>query len=316
MVKKNPANKDLGSEGLQSSAPSASDFGVIEKINNCPRVPSLESINQTLGALVNSENSFMAQIAEVISRDPSLTSRLLNLVNSVFFGLSYNQPVKSIEEAAFYVGLRQLEELITSTPVIEDFEDQFADIDINWKQFWRHSIGTAILTREVLASANVTWEDESDYIAGLVHNIGKIVMALAFVDEFKFIAKKSVDTTFDVCRLEQSVLCWDHARIGAYYLWQYHLAPEVIESVQYHNDPKGAQQFPELAAAVQIADHMARSAGIDSIEKTAYVMPDSWPELDGWAILFKDEDEEAQKDRINSLILTRDRIATTLKGMV
>ena len=63
-----------------------SDFLLIERINQCPKLASLRSINQTLEALLESEDSFMAQIAEVIRLDPSLTTRVLDLVNSIFFG--------------------------------------------------------------------------------------------------------------------------------------------------------------------------------------------------------------------------------------
>ena len=93
---------------------------IARKIEGAPRLASLRSIGAALSELVYAENSFTSQIAEVIRRDPSLTSRLLKLVNSVFFGLS--QRVNNIEEAIFYLGLRQIRELAMATPIIEDFE--------------------------------------------------------------------------------------------------------------------------------------------------------------------------------------------------
>ena len=301
----------------QRANPSPSDFLVIEKINNCPHVPCLRSVNKALINLLNSEHSFMAQIAEVISRDPALSSRLLNLVNSIFYSLTHTHPITSIEEAAFYVGLRQLQELVNSTPVIEELMEEFKDLDkVEWKEFWRHSIGTAILTREVLSVAEVNWENDSDYIAGLVHNIGKIIIAFSFPKEFSKLATKSAGTTEEVCSLEQREITWDHARIGGYYLWRSHIAQEIVEAVQYHNNPNKAPQFPELAAAVQIADHITRAAGIQGIEKTNEVIKDDWLCVEGWRLLFGEFKDESLQQKIQSLDLAKDRIASILKGIV
>ena len=93
------------------------------------------------------ENRYTAQIAEIIRRDPSLTSRLLRLVNSVYYGLS--TPVNSIEEAVFYLGVRQIRQLVTVTPVIEDFQKLTLQCAFPWREFWQHCIGTAIMTHEI-----------------------------------------------------------------------------------------------------------------------------------------------------------------------
>jgi len=90
------------------------------RLKSCPRLPSLGTINSALRELLTSDRRYTSQISEVIRRDPSLTARLLRLVNSVYFGLS--TPVNSIEEAVFYLGVRQIRQLAMVTPVIEDFQ--------------------------------------------------------------------------------------------------------------------------------------------------------------------------------------------------
>ena len=81
-----------------------SEAEIKRRIQACPKLASLQSINRALGELVRSDQSLNSQIAEVIRRDPSLTARLLRMVNSVYFGLSTR--VNSIEEAVFFLGLR------------------------------------------------------------------------------------------------------------------------------------------------------------------------------------------------------------------
>ena len=97
-----------------------SDFLLIERINQCPKLASLRSINDTLRSLLESEDSFLAQIAEVIRLDPSLTTRVLDLVNSIFFGSKDNKRISGVEEASIFLGLNRIRELLFATPVIEE----------------------------------------------------------------------------------------------------------------------------------------------------------------------------------------------------
>ena len=92
----------------------------LKRLNNCPKLASLHSIYEALGSLLESDHAYLSQVAELIGRDPPLTSRLLKLVNSVFYGM--DQPCANIEEAALAAGLDKVSELILSTPVIEDLQ--------------------------------------------------------------------------------------------------------------------------------------------------------------------------------------------------
>jgi len=218
--------------------PIYSDDYLALKIEGAPRLASLRSIGAALSELVYAENSFTSQIAEVIRRDPSLTSRLLKLVNSVFFGLS--QRVNNIEEAIFYLGLRQIRELALATPIIEDFERLHGSGFKNapWQKLWRHSIGCAIISREILSIAGIAFEDDTDYIIGMIHNVGKIVSASIFPTAFAKMLAARPATNEELCAMERELIGWDHARIGAFYLERHHLGPESIQPVRWHNEPE------------------------------------------------------------------------------
>ena len=296
---------------------SSSDFIIIDRLNECKQLPVLRSLNTTLLSLIDSETSFMSQIAEVIGRDPAITTKLLNLANSIFFGFAESQPIKSIEEAAFYVGLTQLKHIIITTPVVEDLLDlQYLNNKINWVDFWTHSVATAILTREVLSLAEIDWDDESDYIAGLLHNVGKIVIATVFPEEFSKMLNLNSKDTLEFCEEEKKAIEWDHAKIGAYFLWKNHLAADIIEAVQNHNSPYKSLKKPELAAAIQLADHLARSADILGIESTAAPIAEEFQNLDGFMLLFGHMSEEDQNEALLALSMSKERIASTIKEMI
>ena len=161
---------------------------ITKELAHTPSLPSLSSINKALQGLLMAEQRYSAQISEIIRRDPSLTSRLLRLVNSVYYGLT--TPVNSIEEAVFYLGVRQIRQLTMVTPIIEDFQRLTRQCAFPWRDFWLHCIGTAILTREVISSVHAP-ADDSDYVAGLVHDVGKIVMAWSFPEHFTEIHRQA-----------------------------------------------------------------------------------------------------------------------------
>ena len=157
---------------------------LIRRRENCARLPSLSSINNVLHELLHAEQCYTSQISEVIRRDPSMTTRLLRLVNSVYFGLS--TPVTNIEEAVFYLGVRQIRQLSMVTPVIEDLQKLSGQFPFPWREFWQHCIATAILTREITGDLQPA-VDEADYISGLLHDVGKIVMISVFPNHFRAI---------------------------------------------------------------------------------------------------------------------------------
>lgn len=292
-----------------------SDQDIMRRIDACPKLASLQSINSALAGLVKSEQSIAGQIAEIIRRDPSLTARLLRMVNSVYFGLSAK--VNNIEEAVFYLGLRQIRELSMATPVIEDLEKiNRSTLRLPWRDLWKHSIGTAIMTREILATTKLHVDDDTDYIVGLLHNVGKVILASTFPDEFARVVEGEYADTAAVCESERALIGWDHARAGGYYLTRHQIAPEIVDAVMHHNNPSSAAENSYFAAAVQIADQVVRSAGIQGgFENVPALSDEAWTTLPGWEILYADNDREARLARA-SLLNRMQRLPAMLSGLI
>jgi HD-like signal output (HDOD) protein len=292
-----------------------SDDEIRSRIEHCPKLASLQSINRQLAGLVNSEQSFTSQIAEIIRRDPSLTARLLRMVNSVYFGLSAK--VNNIEEAVLYLGLRQIRELSMATPVIEDLEKigQGAPA-LPWRDLWQHSIGTAIMTREILATTDLLIDDDTDYIIGLLHDVGKVVLATAFPTEFEKVCALTVDDTREVCEAERALIGWDHAAVGGYYLEKHRLNPELVAGVQHHLDPEAAGEHVVLAAAVQVAEQaVCEACGHRGFERVRSVRSGDWQNMPGWQLLYAGRPHEESLARAsieNSLL----RLPARLSGLL
>jgi HD-like signal output (HDOD) protein len=289
---------------------------IMRRIDACPKLASLQSINRALGELLRSEQSLNSQIAEVIRRDPSLSARLLRMVNSGYFGLSAR--VNNIEEAVFFLGLRQIRELSMATPVLEELEQlqQATSASLPWKELWSHSISSAILTREILAATSLQIDDDTDYLVGLLHNVGKVVMAYAFPDELRTLLARPAADPAEFCAFERELIGWDHGQIGAHYLARHQLSDEIVTAVHFHSDPDQAPRHRFFAAAVQVADLLVRHSGVTGgFETIAPIEPDAWLELDGWKILFGADGPESGLARA-SIANSIQRLPSMLQGLL
>jgi HD-like signal output (HDOD) protein len=238
------------------------------------------------------------------------------MVNSVYFGLSAR--VNNIEEAVFFLGLRQIRELSMATPIIEELErlQTTASTPLPWKDLWSHSIGTAILTREILRATTLAIDDDTDYLVGLLHNVGKIVMAYAFPEELGEVMRTPQISSLEVCEHERRLVGWDHAQIGAYYLERHQLSEEINFAVRFHNAPAQAPRHGLFAAAVQVADQLVRYAGITGgFELVEPVEADAWLKLDGWNILYGEDGPETSLARAH-IANTVQRLPAMLGGVV
>jgi HD-like signal output (HDOD) protein len=284
-----------------------------ERVKGCARLPSLRSIENALRELLNSDRRYTHQISEIIRRDPSLTARLLRLVNSVYYGLT--TPINSIEDAVFYLGVRQIRQLAMVTPVIEDFTKLAGNTPFPWREFWQHCIGVAIMTREVISCVQSP-ADDSDYVAGLVHDVGRIVMAATFPNHFLEIQRRAQLEPRPLLDLETEVLGIQHTELGALYLSNHNLPDIMIETARYHHEPERAGHHTQIIAAVQIANLLVRHAQIGNSGETSVVTPEIWTSASGWAILFPERRDAERTIACAALRRSLERLPSILQGLV
>jgi HD-like signal output (HDOD) protein len=277
----------------------------LSKIRNYPKLATLQSIYQALSSLLESDHSYLSQIAELISRDPPLTSRLLRLANTLIY--DDTDSCVDIEEAALAAGFEKIQQLLLAAPIIQDLQQlQRENEHTNWNDFWKHSIATAILSREIFAQRQESCRGDLDYLSGLIHNIGKIIMALTFPEEFDKIALFSPADEYEEIEFEKSLLGLDHAQLGAYYLHINGLPEEIIDATHYHINPWATTRHSILAATTQLSNNLARMAGIHGIENLPIPDWEYIEQLDSWPQLFPNEDlqqhtKEALRPTLESL---------------
>ena len=283
------------------------------RLSSCTCLPSLGSIESALKEMLGADQRYTSQIAEIIRRDPSLTARLLRLVNAVHYGLS--KRVKTIEEAVFYLGTAQIRQLAMVTPIIEDFQIMASHTRLEWRGFWRHCIGTALMTREVIDLVR-SQNAETDYVAGLIHDVGKIAMASAFPEHFAEIYIHRTEADKELLELEREVLGMDHAELGAIYLQRQTLPEDYVEIVRFHHQPEQAPTHGLMAAAVQVADLLVQEAKIGYSGRLPLAGQELWVKTTGWKMLFAHQTAEENALSRASLKNSLKFIPSTLERLI
>jgi putative nucleotidyltransferase with HDIG domain len=283
------------------------------RLSGSTGLPSLRNHHSALRELMDADERSTSEIAEIIRRDPSLTTRLLHMVNAINYGSS-KRPT-NLDEAVFYVGVRQIRQLAMMTQIVEDLQQIAQETPFPWREFWRHSIATALMTREV-TSLIQSQSDDIDYVAGLIHDIGRIVMATTFPDHFVEIYHGRAGERGDLLQLEREVLGINHAELGAIYIRKQKLPEVLVEIVQFHHSPQLSRYHSKISAAVQISDLLVRHSKIGESGNSGEVPDKSWFEAAGWKILFGEQSEAERSFSMNSLNLGLEGIPAVLEGLV
>lgn len=190
--------------------------------------------------LLDAPESTAREIGEVISQDPSLTAKLLRLVNSPYFGLRAR--IDTVSRAVAVLGMHELYGLILAVSAMKSFHRLNPDQGFDIERFWRHNISAALLARGLARRCRVL-QPERLFVAGLLHDIGVLVFANRCADDYARVVDAAVDE--DALRLgELERFGFDHAELGASLLRRWSLPEHLIEAVRLHHQPA-----PDLAGA-------------------------------------------------------------------
>lgn len=208
--------------------PQASIRPLIEKSH---RMGTLPIVFQRLVGILNNSNSTVDEIAEIITTDPTLTAKLLRLVNSPFYGLAYK--IDTIPRAVVMVGTRQLVMLAMGTTLITAFKGLPVSL-VNMQAFWTHSISTGAAAR-LLARAMGISHAESFFVAGLLHDIARLLIYTQLPKHALYILSEAKRRQESVYELERECLGFTHEELGRELLTSWRCPDDLVTRVANHH---------------------------------------------------------------------------------
>jgi len=274
----------------------------IEK--NVHDLPPISSNTLQILNLVTKSNYEVRDLAKLISLDVSLTAKCLQVVNSASFGL--RNPINSIERAVGYLGKKAILGLMINTSFSGIFSTVLSGYEADSGDLWGHSLRTAIAAKILGDHLNNTEIGEVAYTAGLLHDIGKVIINqhLSDTNDWDKLFKK-VGTEIDFTGLETELLKIDHAKVGELIAKKWGLPESLQCAIGYHHIPgKAPEKHRTLCVLVHLGDHLAMIGGFgtgsDSMSYridpvTENVIDLNWTELSNILIMIDEEFRHAQE---------------------
>lgn len=206
--------------------------------------------------LMESPNATAEEMGVVISQDPSLTARLLKIVNSPFY--NFSSRIDTVSRAIAVVGLRELYSLVVAVSAVKSFSAISNDV-VNMDTFWRHSIYCGIISR-LLAKRCHVLHPERLFIAGLLHDIGNLVIYNRVPDIAQKLLERAEGDEEKLYQAELEELGFTHADLGGELLKQWSLPEGLRDAVACHHNPGCATVAEMDAAIVHIANVLANQS--------------------------------------------------------
>lgn len=216
-------------------------------------LPTLPVVVFKVMELMKDPDSSMSEIAKIVAADQVLTSKIIRAVNSPLFALP--QEIRDVHRAIAYMGLDMVQNIVMTCSLIRHFSGKPRELDM--KSFWEHSFGCAILSQ--LIAKRVGWREiEEAYLAGLLHDIGEVVMATVYVREFPGIIKQARQDGSSLYAAENQALGYSHCEVGRWLAQRWHFPAGVTQAIASHHTPAVESVSQTLVAIVNVADLFCR----------------------------------------------------------
>jgi HD-like signal output (HDOD) protein len=226
---------------------------VEETINFLPPLPRIVS---ELLAVLDSDGFNIAGIGKIISRDPAMAMNILKIANSAFYGLS--QRVATMDHAVSMLGSREITYLCVSCGACQSLKPPKGVETVDLRRFWRHSVATGSIAK-VLAQRFALGRWDNLYLAGLIHDVGAVVLDRFKHNVYKEILELTRKENVSVLEAEERVMGASHDIVGGWLMEKWELPNVFVEVANcHHHIEKASEENRTLVAVVALANTLAR----------------------------------------------------------
>lgn len=210
--------------------------------------------------IIYDQTSSAADLAKIIEKDPPLSADVLKVANSAYYGASSS--IDSIRRAVVILGFDTIKEMTTNVTTIHYFFNQQNQSRLDRPGLWLHSVGTAKASY-LLADRLHYCRPDLAYSVGLLHDIGKILLAITYPERYTEAVELAKEKKARIILAERKMLNTDHTMIGKILCDMWHLPEELSAALFYHHDPMMTPQGSQkIARIVNLGDYLCRRAKI------------------------------------------------------
>ncbi|MGO9137273.1 MAG: HDOD domain-containing protein [Syntrophales bacterium] len=205
---------------------------VLRTIDKVAALPTVPHVLLHVNKMLQDEDASVKEMANIIESDQVITSRILKLVNSAFYG--FRSGIVEIPQAVMILGFNTVRNAVAAVSLIDLFhmKEKYDGFDI--QDLWKHSISVAVTSKCLAQSARLTIPGDC-FVAGLLHDIGKLVMAECLEDIFGRVLKLTHEEDISFFEAERRISSVDHAMIGGYLTQKWQFPQSLVDTIMYHH---------------------------------------------------------------------------------
>ena len=222
-------------------------------------LPPLPTSAMRVIALTKNPETTVKELETVIGQDPALTAGLLRQANSAYYG--YARRISSLQEAIVILGFQVVQGLAMAFAVAPLLKPKLLGYEIEQEGLWKHSMLTAMAAKRLCQHSKLPF-GEAAFTAGLLHDIGKIVISIYIEEVGEFLMAKIQEAKFSYSELETKVIGYNHATVGGMLAKAWNLPDNLIEAISWHHSPSQAHTYPELTNVVHVANSLTSLLGV------------------------------------------------------
>lgn len=221
-----------------------------KKIQSIIQLPALPAIAIEIINMVEDPRTSASMLGRVISKDQVLTAKVLKIANSPFYGFS--RKIATIDFAIIVLGFDTLKEVVMSVSLISSLSKKLTR-EFNSRQFWDHSIACGVIARALARNQGYRVIGEV-FIAGLLHDIGILIINQYLFNEYKEIVKLIKQEKLSLEDAEMRVLGVTHGEIGSWLAEKWNFPGQLVDTIAYHHHPIQSEQYREIVSIIHMAD--------------------------------------------------------------
>ena len=226
------------------------------------RMPSLSTTVVKVLETCNDPRASANDLKRVISLDPVLTGRVLKLINSAYFALG--KPITSLTRAIIMLGVNTVKNLALSFAILTNMKGSGSFNAFTTNQFWLHCLGVGVVAKTLAAaSGHAPAEQEEYFVAGLLHDLGKLPLNKQFPEEYFQVSQIAEKEKKPFFLGEDMILGLDHCRVGEMIAQKWRLGDGLIETLAHHHNPDGCNEVSrKLVTYVSLANQITLKMNI------------------------------------------------------
>lgn len=229
-----------------------------KKIDEIKDLPTLPIVVLRLNELLRMPSTSAQDIGELLQQDPVISARTLKLVNSAYYG--FPRKIASITRAIVILGFQKVRDLALTVSVMDIFKGR-SDALFSPEAFWRHAITSAIAC-ETIAKLGRSAETKDAFMGGLLHDIGRMLLARYFSAEFAAAVQHMQKHGVPLVNAERATLNFDHGVVGDWLTERWRFPPKLVKAIRYHHVPDVAREDAGYVYLVHAGDVIARAIDV------------------------------------------------------